>query len=207
MEPDEEWFESVWYEGRRIPHVSRFSRKDFVVSAEVVEARWFSWTSEEKGRFASAFSERVELDDNDQRVLDFLMENGDARVYRAIAISAARHRDRGRAVDFLLTRVKERVRPLANYYQAIGSLLASECVPALREALSSHREEIALHPTLQIWDDRFIYLDYLSCAATLLTITGQEEYRAYLSEMRSHRDEVIRQMVRMVATQSNINLG
>jgi hypothetical protein len=204
MDDSGEWFESVLSEGKRIPHISKFSRKDFIVSAEVVEARWTSWTAEEKGKFASAFSQRLEMDDNDERVLDLLMDKGDPPVWHRIALAVARHRNRSRALNFLLARVMEREGSVANYYQALGKMLASECVPILQQALLKHREDTDLHPFLQAWQDRFIYLDYLSCSATLFAVTGREEYRENLREMLRHPEEAVRNMVRMISSTQNI---
>jgi hypothetical protein len=204
MDPSEEWFESVWQEGRRIPHVSKFTRKDFVVSVEVVKARWFSWTSEEKGKFASAFSQRLEMDDNDQRVLDFLMDNGEQAVWRAIALAVTRHRNRSRAISFLSARIAEGMRPIANFYQALGMLSAAECAPILQEALSRHQQEIEAHSSISAWQDRFIYLDYLSCCATLFLITQQEGYKDNLEKMLQHSDRIVRQLAHTVATTSGL---
>lgn len=207
METSEEWFESVWVEGRRIPHVSKFTRKGFVVPAEVVKERWPSWTSEEKGRFASAFSQRLEMDDNDQCVLDFLMDNGEQAVWRSIALAVARHRNRSRAVSFLLARIAEGMSPVANFYQAIGMLSAPECTPILHEALLRHRQEIGAHPSVRAWHDRLIYLDYLSCSATLFLITGQEEYRDNLQKMLRHPDRIVRQLAHTVVTTNSLERG
>lgn|SRR5258708_806998 len=207
MDTSEEWFEPVWCEGRLIPSVSKFSRRDFVVPAEVVGTRWFSWTREERSRFASAFSQRLDMDDNDERVLDFLMENGEPPVWRSIALAVARHRDRSRAISFLLARIAEGISPVANFYQAIGMLSAPECAPILREALLRHRQEIEVHPFVHAWHDRFIYLDYLSCSATLFRITRQQEYRDILDAMLRHPDRIVSQLARTVATTSGLTKG
>ncbi|MGA7634060.1 MAG: hypothetical protein WCB11_25120 [Terriglobales bacterium] len=203
-EAQEEWFETVQVGEKRIPHVSKFLRKDFTVSRESIEERWSLWTHKEKLRFVAAFSAKGQLNDADQRLLDFLMENGDWQISNAIALSVVNHRDRNRAVTFLLQMLKEERKPLANYYQALEILRAAECVPDLKAAFLKHRAEIDQHPTLETWGDRFIYLDYLSCSATLFTVTGEEEYRSNLIRMLEHPDEAIKKMTRMVASTSGI---
>ena len=204
MDTSEEWFEAVQCEGRLIPSVSKFSRKDFVVPAEVVETRWFSWTREERGKFASAFSQRLDMDDNDERLLDFLMENGETPIWRSIALAVARHRNRSRALGFLSARIAEGITPVANFYQALGMLLASECVPVLQAALSRHRHEVDKHPSIEAWQDRFTYLDYLSCSAALFLITRQEEYRDNLKKMMQHPDQIVSQLAHTVAATSGL---
>ena len=201
---DEEWFETIEIGGKLVPHVSKFLRKNFSVSRESIEQQWRSWTNRRKLEFAGAFSAKGELNDDDQSVLDFIMENGDATVWRTIALSVVKHRDRDRALVFLLDRVKEGSRPLANYYQALEMLHATESVLNLKEVFSRHLLEIDRHPSLQSWGDRFIYLDYLSCCAALFTLTGEEDYRGNLRKMLQHRDETITKMTRMIAKTSGI---
>ena len=204
-EPETEWFETAKIGERRIEHVSKFLSNDFVVTKDFVAAKWSLWTPDERLSFASAFSARAELKPSDHEVLDFLLEAGDQEIWRTIALSAARHRDRDRARDFLLSRIAEGAKPLANYYQALGMLLSCrECVPALRAAMAKHCQDVEAHPLLETWDDRLTYLDYLACTAVLFKITGQAEYRANLDRMLEHPDESVRQMVRTVANASDI---
>ncbi|MGB6475456.1 MAG: hypothetical protein WBF04_15500 [Candidatus Sulfotelmatobacter sp.] len=199
-----EWFETGEFAGRTARHVSKFLRRDFNVPVKVVEERWPSWTAEERLIFAGAFSARFPHSDNDQRILDFLMQSGDTRIWRKIALPVARHRDRSCALRFLLARIAEAAPPLSNYYQAIQTLSASECVPALLDALSRHRQEVELHPSVQTSTEKLIYSDYLYCSATLFKITGQEVYRANITRMLEHGEEVVRQRATFIARSAGI---
>jgi hypothetical protein len=207
VEAREEWFETVQIGDKRHRYVSKFLRKDFTVARELLDEQWKCWAREERLKFAGAFAARSELNDDDQQLLCFLLENGGPEVWSTVALSITKLRDRDHGLTFLLARVKEGIRPLANYYQALEVLATPACVPVLKEALLKHRQEVELHPSLKAWGDRFIYLDYLSCSATLLAVTGQEQYRANLEQMLNHRDEAIRKMVRVVAMTSNIKLS
>lgn len=199
-----EWFETGQFAGKPARHVSKFLRKDFSVPVEVVEARWPSWTSEERLMFAGAYSARIPQTDNDQRILDFLMQNGDTRIWRKIALSVARHRDRTCALKFLLARVADGIPPLSNYYQAIQILSAPESVPALVGALSRHQQEVELHPSVRTSVEKRVYSDYLYCSATLFKITGQEEYRSNVKRMLEHPEEVVRQRAAFIASNTGI---
>jgi hypothetical protein len=206
VDNDEPWFETAVIGGKQIPHVSKFLRTDFTVSREFIEERWHLWTQKERVEFAGAFAAKGELNDHDQRLLDFLMENGDWQVWSTIALSLVKYRDRNRAIAFLMEGVRQWRHPLANYYQALEILRASECVPDLKAALSKHQVEIDQHPALESWGDRFIYLDYLSCSATLFRVTGEEEYRFNIMKMLAHPDETIGKMTRMIASTSGISI-
>lgn len=206
MGNDEQWFETVEIGGKRIPHVSKFLRSDFTVSIEFVEARWSVWTSKQKLEFAGALAAKGEPKVEDEKLVDFLIENGNCQIWSTIALLVAKRRDHRRALMFLEKCVKEGQKPLANYYQALEMLGAPECVPYLKEAMSKHKVETEQHPALESWGDRFVYLDYLSCSATLFKFTDEEEYRSNIRRMLGHPDETVRKMARMIASTREITL-
>lgn len=156
---------------------------------------------DERRKLAGAFgfSGKIQLNEEEQQLLEFLMENGNPDVWRAIALVVARHDDQSRALDFLLARVKDETEHLANYYQALAILSDPECVPILARKLSAHRREIDPGTTPTHWGEPSIYSDYLCCSATLLRITGQEEYRSSLKKTLEHPDETVREKVRVIA--------
>src|SRR6266404_5021128 len=200
---DETWFETGELEGKRYRNLSKFFRTEYSVSLDFVSARWPAWSRKERSRFAAAFAARSKLVEGDQYILDFLMENGDNEVGSLIAHLIVReYPDRDRALKFLLSRVKKRDLPLASYYQALSTLASPQCVQELKEALVGHRLYVQEHRSLRwwrTWKDTLMYLDYLSCSATLFRLTGEEEYRANLKAMLEHRNKPVRQMARAVA--------
>ncbi len=201
------WFETTTIDGRR-SHYSKFSRGGFGVSLEFLKPRWASWSPAERRRFAGAFGllQRSQLGDDDQNVLDFLMADGGPQVWRAIALVVAKHRDRTRALAFLIARVHEEDSPVANYYQALEKMSARECVPALRDLLSKHREDLGRRVPPNASTDRFFYQDYLVCSATLFKLTGEEQYLQGLKEMLAHSNERIRTMVQTISNSYSIKL-
>jgi hypothetical protein len=201
---NENWFETGEFAGRSGPRVSKFMRREFIVPVDFVKARWPHWTEEERVIFASAFSVRTEIDANDICVLDFLMENGHPPLWRTTALLVAKHPDRSRALTFLLARIKEGSPPLANYYQALGILRDSDTALSLQEALARHGENLEQHPSIQTWDDRLKYVDYVSCSVALFSITRREEYRANIKKVSQHPDEFVRQNAKTIAKQAGI---
>jgi hypothetical protein len=205
MEINNDWFEQSELGGRR----SKFCRPNFIVPIEHVEAQWRSWTPDERRMFAWAFgfSARVQLTDNDQRLLDFLMENGGQEVWSAIGNIVGAHRDRDRALNFFLARIKEGLRPLGNYYQGLARLSAPESVPTLREVLAREQREVdQLAPSLRTSADQDVYRDCIHCSLTLFVITKEREYLTNLKKMLEHTDESVRQMVRTATTLWCVNL-
>lgn len=202
----DQWFETIDRgDGKEIRHVSKFLRKDFSVLVEFVKAKWPSWTPGERIQFAGAFAARSRIDRNDRQVLEFLMQNGEPRVWTAIALLLPQLPERRRAVDFLLARVADDGPPLANYYQALELLSDARSTPVLMQALQRHEEDVRSRPSLKSWSDRFSYMDYLSCSATLFKITRKEEYRLKVQEMFQHPDESIRKMAQLIAKTSRLS--
>jgi hypothetical protein len=200
----EEWFEDIQVEGQKLSHVSKFWRADFTVSLHEVENLWPSWSLEEKESFAFAFSKRPELNDEDEKLLTYIIVNGEPRIWCDIALLATRSRDRGQAIDFLVARVKEGSGTLANYYQALGKLEDPRTISVLKEAFAQHTETVRVcslqHPSTY----RFAFLDYLACCAALLLITRDSQYRHILLEMSHHQNTTVRKLARVVAAQSGI---
>jgi hypothetical protein len=203
----EDWFEIAEIGGQR-SYRSKFSKSEFTVSKKSLQARWPFWSSKDRARFAGAFGflQRPQLSRDDQEVLTFLMEEGDHQIWLAIALVVARHQDRTLALNFLTARIREAVRPLANFYQALEKMSAHESVPVLRYALSKDREDVAKHVLLIAPADRFFYQDYLVCSATLFKLTGEEQYLEPIREMQVHPIERIRTMVQTVSNSYGISV-
>jgi hypothetical protein len=74
----------------------------------------------------------------------------------------------------------------------------------LQEALARHGENLEQHPSIQTWDDRLKYVDYVSCSVALFSITRREEYRANIKKVSQHPDEFVRQNAKTIAKQAGI---
>ena len=201
-----EWYEAANVGGTPLQHVSKFLRADFSISVEEIRSRWQSWNSDQQLEFAGAFAAKGDLTDKDVGVLDFLMERGDNRVWSAIALLIALHPDRKRALEFLVARINEEIGPLANYYQALEKIGDVRCVSVLKRVLLHHYEQTKLISAPLSRENRFVYLDYLSCAAALFILTGGHHYKEMITEMESHSDEEIRKIAHLVARSSGVAL-
>ncbi len=99
-------------------HESKFLADGIKVSAEFIIGRWRDFSMAEKVEFANAFSAKNEVSAEDERILDYLMEAGDSYTWMAIASLLPYHRNRERALEFLLRRVGEEGEDKANFFQA-----------------------------------------------------------------------------------------
>lgn len=203
---NEDWFDIIRNASGERVRISKFLNDSYIFSVERLKILWPSWDADTRASFAAAFAAKPPLSDNDQTLLEFLMENGNARIWRTIALSLTRHRDRNRAIAFLLRRISEDVPPLANYYQALGALKAAESIPILKRAFVDYDLRMDRHRTLDAWGDRLSYFDRLWCSATLFGLTGDEEYRTSVRMALEHSDEAVRKMGRAVANTIGIKI-
>src|SRR3954469_19896545 len=200
------WFDEVDMGHGRIRRISKFARKDFDVGTDTIQQRWPSWTADEKVEFAGAFafSRRANLNGNDRRLLNFLIENGEPRIWRMLALPVVWNLEYTSALTFLLARIREYESPLANYYQALGKLGGNESIPTLEEALLKHRRQIDSLPRSQQHGERFLFLDFLACSAALLVLTGEEKYEINIRQLAKNSTEKVRQLAEVVLAASRV---
>lgn len=199
-----DWFEVIELASGERAWISKFANKSFGIPADYVEKQWMNWSPAEKARFADAFSVREALNKNDERIVSFMISHGDPSVWNSIALLAARHSDRQLALRFLTTRIETATTSASNYYQALSRLRPVECVAILESALRRHEEAVRRIPKIEAWADRLLYLDYLSCSATLFEITGKREYGLKVLECFQHPDVRVQELARMIVDSRGI---
>ena len=96
----------VYKDGDATLRDSKFFRDGLEVSAESIKARWSSLSGPQKLDFANAFMAKPKVTPEDERILDFLMEEGEPYIWGTIAILLPRHRDKDRVLAFLLERIR-----------------------------------------------------------------------------------------------------
>ena len=73
----DEWFEYFKSEGHPLIRISKFRSGKANISLEELSKQWSGWNEEQKLGFASAFCVKYEITTADERILDFLMAEGD----------------------------------------------------------------------------------------------------------------------------------
>ena len=122
----------------------------------------------------------------DERILDYLMEAGDSYTWMAIASLLPYHRNRERALEFLLRRVGEEGEDKANFFQAVRLMKDRRAIPDLRAAYDKYRR------AQETGSDPAPTLDYLECCAALLDIEGALEYKKAIEDAARCSDRTVR---------------
>jgi hypothetical protein len=169
----------VYKDGDAILYDSKFLRDGLEVSAELVKGRWSSLSLEQKLDFAQAFSAKPKVTQEDERILDFLMEEREPYVWATIATLLRRHSDKERVLAFLLLRIGEERKGRASFFQAARLVGDHRAVPALRAAYDEYRTKrrLSAEPGAE-----FDYIGYISCCEALWKLDGSTEYKHAIEE-------------------------
>ncbi len=146
---------------------SKFLADGLQVSSASVISSWRNMTEEEHTEFALAFLAKPDLQSDDEKILNHLMEVGSTKVLRSIALLAVRHSDRERVFRFLTQQIKKGPKPLSNFYQALELLNDRRAVPTLRQVYDRHKANLS---TGECEESELV--DYLECCKALLVPTG-----------------------------------
>jgi hypothetical protein len=168
---------------------SKFLRDGLEVSAESIIGRWPSLSPHQKLEFAHAFSAKPKITSEDERILDFLMGLEEPIIWRAIAILLHRHRDKERALAFVLARIAEDAGRTANFFQALGLMGDKRAIPALRAAYDDYRKKLGAGADASA---DFDYISYLSCCNALWKLEGSKECRDVLEEFTRSDEKSLR---------------
>lgn len=162
---------------------SKFLVDNLHVSAAAIEKRWQDLSADQRIEFASAFSCQPPRDDDDRRILEFLMGMGPEEVWAAIAKLMPFYPDRTRALRFLSKRAEDAVECRANYYQAIESIRGEPTVSLLRGHWYQYQSALMGEAREPSRPD--LWIDYLQCSKTLWTLTRDAVFLSALKEAQT----------------------
>jgi hypothetical protein len=167
-------------DGKTIVYESKFLLDDLRIRSAQIESIWKELLLDQQVEFASAFSCQPPRDENDRRILDFLMEVGSEEVCRTIARLLPFLEDRDRAIRFLIAKAEQVEERRANYYQSLERLGGETAIPLLRK----HHEQYGklLDRKSAKGRDSDVWLDYLQCSKALWTLTRDRKYLAVLQD-------------------------
>lgn len=165
---------------------SKFQKDGLAVSLEELRGSWKTWTGSEKLDFATAYLSKPEITSEDERILDFLMEQLDERVWMTIAILLPRHSNKKKVLRFLLERLKTSSEPKANFLEGIVALGDPEAIPSLRELHDRLRAEIRVAPPAS---RRWAIYDFMWCCSALMKFAVEGQYEAEIRSFLNHPDE------------------
>ena len=105
------------------------------------------------------------------------------------------YHDREYALTFLLGNLAKRPKYYANYYQALELMGDQRAISILREHYEEYRQKLIPFEEHGIWSE---LPAYQCCCRALWKLTGSDDYRICLEELRKHPDEHVRMRTEML---------
>lgn len=186
---EEKWSRIYEAEDGSPVNVSKFLMDDISISGDVIKDQWESWGESEKIAFALAFAQKPRFSTEDERILDFLMDANDERVWTSIASGLPRHSQRKRVLNFLIDRLKSGSEPKANYMHALSTLGDSQAVPPMKDLHDRLSAEIAKAETKA---DKLLIFEFVACCSSLAKLEGSSAYQDEIRPFLNHPDEHVR---------------
>ena len=168
---------------------SKLKDGETVVSAEELRADWLAWSAAQRLEFAQAFQQRQRLTPEDERILEFLMSNGDDRIWSTIALVLVHHSNRRLVVEFLVEKLLSTAEPRANLIQALYVIGDRSTLPVLRQMHDRLSREVSSDERT---DDAMKIVDFLTACKALAYLEKSARYESQIRSFLAHPDEIIR---------------
>lgn len=187
LKEESEWYKI--YSTTTHPQIyeSKFASEEAHISLPELQSLWQHWQEGEKVQFAKAFGYKHNLNGEDAKVLEFLMQQEDGRICAMVAMLSTKYPDRTRAVEFLTHCVETFPRDRPNFVQALSRLGAPEVIPVL-----SRLYEVSDKKSIDDIQDENSLIDLLYAAAGLYKLLGNRQYRQTIIRFLDHPGAAIR---------------
>ncbi len=173
---------------------SKFTTGTAFISFRELSKEWATWTEQERLRFVLAFRAKSQLYPEDEKIIEFLLSQGDQHIWVNLAICLTRHSNKEMAFQFLLQQAKSAERDRRSFFHALALLGDKRALPTLRSFYLKNLKHVQ-DANAQLDDDARDFL--MSCVA-LWKLTGEEDYLVQLGLLRSHPSLDIRKQATLL---------
>jgi hypothetical protein len=177
--------EKAWYKVYSSPahpriYESKFACGEARITLLELLPQWEGWNAGERVQFAQAFGQKGTLNGEDERILEFLMGQGDGRIASVIARLSTKYPDRIKALSFLSHWIEAFPENRTNFVQAL-SVLTPESEPMLSRIYHQSEAKISCNP-----HDHEAIIDLLYSSVGLFKLLRQQEYREKITRFLKH---------------------
>jgi hypothetical protein len=184
---EEEWYRVYTSSPHPRIYESKFATGEARISLAELQARWPGWNDGERVQFAQAFTWKPALTSEDERILDFLMQEDGEMISTSIATLVAKLPDKKRAARFLVDGLRAFPKSRGNFLMGLADLAAPETTPDLSSVFEECNHNIAQNAQ----DDDSI-ADLIYCSEALFTITTEAKYLDVITSYLSHPNDRVR---------------
>jgi hypothetical protein len=191
---ESEWMRVYELKPKHRHYESKFLSNEAQMSADSFAARWPLFSVNERLEFVLAYHAKGDFTNDDERIIDMIMRDGDDHIWSNLALFMIRHPVQSRVLAFFRARLEARPENPFNYIQALGEAKDREAEPVLRTYFDQFRPaaetERLSGVSLDDWNSpgwRF-----LTCCEALWKVTGSDAYENDLRTYVHHPNSQIR---------------
>lgn len=202
-EKETRWNRIRYGQGKWLSSVSKFQTNEATISIDEIARDWPGWNDEERFDFISAYQRKPSYDDEDIRIIKFLMENAGPLHMSMMAMRLTMLPDKKQVSNYLMRQIiqmKTDDMLLGNFYQAIGAIGEEAAIPLLKERV----HEMLNNPELYEKGGSSNELAGLciSAVAALYRLERNEEYKRLLEGFKLHPNELVAQHAAAILDQT-----
>jgi len=197
---------------RKLLKETRWSRRYQIDSYDVYESKiaeddeklhladvileWESWEIGERLEFVRAFSHKSSLSGEDERIVEFLINQKDERILAMMALPAILHSNKDLVLEFLLRQIQSTTKDRVNFIHALTLLGDSRAVSVIRDVYQQGLEREFSSNERAVLDDETH--DFMMACIALWKLTGNQEYLTRLQVLQIHGNERIRRQANLL---------
>lgn len=198
---ENEWLREFKTGQKSIFSESKFISEGLQLSADEFHAKWSQMSPGERIDFAQAYAAKPDITNEDEKILELLLDEGDDLICGALAQPMLRISQKERATQLMIARLRSGSDYPENYIQALGLAKATEAVPAILPYYRQYREAVEIEKTTGVPEDLICgpipYSRYIWCCEALWRITGAQEYANNIRGFLTHSHEQVRRWAEM----------
>lgn len=191
---ESEWMRVYELKPKYYSYESKFLSNEVTMSADSFVTRWPAMNASERLEFVLAYHAKGDFTDDDERIVQIIMQDGDDHIWSNLALFMVRHPKPDRVLRFLRGRLQAKPENPFNYIQALGEAKDRAAIEILQTYFDEFRPgaetERLSGALLESWNSPS--RRFLICCEALWKATGSVVYENDLRTYLGHPNPGIR---------------
>lgn len=184
-----------------ISYLSKFLIHKATITFEEIEREWANWDEKERWDFLSAYMEKHPVDEEDFRIIEYIMEHAGPWEVCVLPQIVNKLPDKKRVLRYLLERIDE-VNPeeiaywtgwsMGNFYVQIENMGDPEAIPVLKKKISEMLDYPGLYEKghhIQGGYYNKVAIEFIDALEALCKLEPRDDYRKLLEGFKMHPNE------------------
>ena len=191
---ESEWMRVYELKPKYYRYESKFLSNEVTMSADSFVTRWPAMNANERLEFVLAYHAKGDFTDDDERIIEIIMQDGDDHIWSNLALFMVRYPEPDRVLGFLRERLQAKPENPFNYIQALGEARDRAAIEILQTYFDEFRPGAETErlggASLESWNSPS--WRFLICCEALWKVTGSDVYENDLRTYLDHPNPGIR---------------